>query len=110
MNKLEAMRIFMRVADLSSFSLAGKQLNKSPAAITRNVAMLEAQLNVRLMNRSTRRLSLTEAGKVYLDGCRAVTNALDAVESGWFAQRTITAVSFALRHRRYSLQPALPRC
>jgi DNA-binding transcriptional LysR family regulator len=82
MNKLEAMRIFMRVADLSSFSLAGKQLNKSPAAITRNVAMLEAQLNVRLMNRSTRSLSLTEAGKVYLDGCRAVTNALDAVESG----------------------------
>lgn len=82
MNKLEAMRVFMRVADLSSFSLAGKQLNKSPAAITRHVAMLEAQLNVRLMNRSTRSLSLTEAGKVYLDGCRAVTRALDEVESG----------------------------
>jgi DNA-binding transcriptional LysR family regulator len=82
MNKLEAIRVFMRVAELSSFSLAGKQLNKSPAAITRNVAMLEAQLNMRLMNRSTRSLSLTEAAKVYLDGCRAVTRALDEVESG----------------------------
>jgi len=81
MNKLEAMRVFMRVADLSSFSLADKQLNKSPAAITRNAAMLEEQLNVRLMNRSTRSLSLTEAGKVYLDVCRAVTRALDEVES-----------------------------
>jgi DNA-binding transcriptional LysR family regulator len=82
MDKLEAMRVFMRVADLNSFSLAGKQLHKSSAAITRNVAMLEAQLNVRLLNRTTRSLSLTEAGQAYLDGCRVVTKALEEVEAG----------------------------
>jgi hypothetical protein len=95
MNKLEAIRVFMRVAELSSFSLAGKQLNKSPAAITRNVAMLEAQLNMRLMNRSTRSLSLTEAGKVYLDG---------------FVPHTTTAVYFVLLRRQCLLRLVLRRC
>jgi DNA-binding transcriptional LysR family regulator len=81
MDKLESMRAFMSVADHSSFTLAGKQLNKSPASITRHVAMLEAELNMRLMSRSTRKLVLTEAGKRYLDGCRAVTKALEDMES-----------------------------
>ncbi|QBR02525.1 LysR family transcriptional regulator [Paraburkholderia pallida] len=81
MNQLQAMRVFTRVVDLSSFSLAGKQLGMSAAAVTRSVGMLEAHLNMRLLNRSTRSLSLTEAGRLYLDGCRAVIEKLDEVES-----------------------------
>jgi DNA-binding transcriptional LysR family regulator len=81
MNQLQAMRVFTRVVDLSSFSLAGKQLGMSAAAVTRSVGMLEAHLNMRLLNRSTRSLSLTEAGRLYLDGCRAVIDKLDEVES-----------------------------
>jgi DNA-binding transcriptional LysR family regulator len=81
MNQLQAMRVFTRVVDLSSFSLAGKQLGMSAAAVTRSVGMLEAHLNMRLLNRSTRSLSLTEAGRLYLDGCRAVIEKLDQVES-----------------------------
>lgn len=79
MNQLQAMRVFIRVADLSSFSLAGKQLGMSGAAVTRSIGMLEAHLGMRLMNRSPRSLSLTEAGRLYLDGCRNVIDKLDEV-------------------------------
>ncbi|WP_321865857.1 LysR family transcriptional regulator [Paraburkholderia tropica] len=84
MNQLQAMRVFTRVVDVGSFSLAGKQLGISPAAVTRSVNMLEAHLNMRLLNRSTRSNSLTEAGKIYLDGCRTVIEKLDELDSELF--------------------------
>lgn len=81
MNQLQAMRVFIRVADLGSFSIAGKQLGMSNSAVTRNICMLEAHLNMRLLNRSTRDQSLTEAGHRYLKGCREVLGKLDEIES-----------------------------
>lgn len=81
MNQLQAMRIFLRVVDLSSFHLAARQLGISAAAVTRSVSTLEAHLNARLLNRSTRSLSLTEAGRHYVDGCRAILAQVDEVES-----------------------------
>jgi DNA-binding transcriptional LysR family regulator len=81
MNQLQAMRVFTKVVDLNSFGLAGKQLGMSAAAVTRSIGMLEAHLNMRLLNRSTRSLSLTEAGQLYLEGCRAVIEKLDDMES-----------------------------
>ncbi|HEY3597853.1 MAG TPA: LysR family transcriptional regulator [Paraburkholderia sp.] len=81
MNQIQGMRVFMRVVDLSSFTLAAKQLGMSAAAVTRSVNMLEAHLNVRLINRSTRNLSLTEAGTEYLSGCRSIIESLDEIES-----------------------------
>ena len=81
MNQLQAMRVFVKVVELSSFGLAGKQLGMSPAAITRSIALLEAHLNMRLLNRSTRSVALTDAGHEYLSGCRAIIDKLDEVES-----------------------------
>ncbi|WP_118185562.1 LysR family transcriptional regulator [Paraburkholderia phosphatilytica] len=81
MNQIQGMRVFMRVIELNSFTLAAKQLGMSPAAVTRSINMLEAHLNVRLINRSTRSLSLTEAGTEYLDGCRTIIENLDEIES-----------------------------
>ncbi|GAB7535505.1 LysR family transcriptional regulator [Burkholderia sp. 3C] len=81
MNQLQAMRVFTRVVDLESFNLAARQLGMSAAAVTRSVGMLEAHLNMRLLNRTTRSLSLTEAGREYLDGCRVIIEKLDEVES-----------------------------
>jgi DNA-binding transcriptional LysR family regulator len=81
MNQLQAMRVFTRVVDLGSFNLAAKQLGMSAAAVTRSVGMLEAHLNMRLLNRTTRSLSLTEIGKDYLDGCRTIIEKLDEMES-----------------------------
>jgi DNA-binding transcriptional LysR family regulator len=80
-DKLKAMRVFMNVAELGSFALAGTKMKISPAATTRSVAMLEEQLNVRLINRTTRSLSLTATGRTYFDGCRQILNELDDLDS-----------------------------
>ncbi|MFL9935617.1 LysR family transcriptional regulator [Paraburkholderia sp. RL18-103-BIB-C] len=81
MDQIQGMRVFMRVVDLNSFALAARQLGMSAAAVTRSINMLEAHLNLRLINRSTRSLSLTEAGAEYLQGCRRVIDTFDEVES-----------------------------
>ncbi|MCP3725145.1 LysR family transcriptional regulator [Paraburkholderia sp. CNPSo 3272] len=81
MNQLQAMRVFTRVVDLGGFHLAARQLGMSAAAVTRSIGMLEAHLNIRLLNRTTRSLSLTEIGKDYLEGCREIIEKLDEMES-----------------------------
>jgi DNA-binding transcriptional LysR family regulator len=81
MNQIHAMRVFVRVAESQSFRRAAQQLDVSNALVTRSVAMLEAHLNTRLINRTTRNLSLTEAGLRYLEGCRCVLEELDHLES-----------------------------
>ncbi|HKT99894.1 MAG TPA: LysR family transcriptional regulator [Paraburkholderia sp.] len=74
------MRVFVRVAESQSFRRAAQQLDVSNALVTRSVAMLEAHLHTRLINRTTRNLSLTEAGLRYLEGCRSVLEELDQLE------------------------------
>ena len=81
MNQIHAMRVFVRVADTESFRRAAQQLDVSNALVTRAIAMLEAHLRTRLINRTTRNLSLTEAGTRYLEGCRALLEELDHLES-----------------------------
>jgi len=71
MNQIHAMRVFVRVAETQSFRRAAQQLDVSNALVTRSIAMLEAHLHTRLINRTTRNLSLTEAGLRYLEGCRS---------------------------------------
>jgi DNA-binding transcriptional LysR family regulator len=80
MNQLQAMRVFVRVAELASFNLAARQLGMSPTAVTRSVNMLEAHLKMRLLNRTTRSFSLTDVGREYLEGCRTIIEKLDEME------------------------------
>ncbi|WP_322042694.1 LysR family transcriptional regulator [Paraburkholderia sp. J67] len=80
MNQIHAMRVFVRVAESQSFRRAAQQLDVSNALVTRSVAMLEAHLHTRLINRTTRNLSLTEAGLRYLEGCKCVLEELDHLE------------------------------
>ncbi|RUZ94794.1 LysR family transcriptional regulator, partial [Mesorhizobium sp. M7A.F.Ca.US.001.02.1.1] len=63
MNLLTAMRVFDRVCLLGSLSAAARDLNMSTTAVSRTIKELEDDLGVRLINRTTRRLSLTEAGR-----------------------------------------------
>ncbi|MEX3972697.1 LysR family transcriptional regulator [Paraburkholderia caribensis] len=81
LNKLQAIRIFLRVAENNSFSRAASSLNLSNAVVTRYVALLEAHLNARLVNRTTRSVSLTEAGRAYARGCQQLLELLDSMES-----------------------------
>ncbi|EJL83138.1 transcriptional regulator [Pantoea sp. GM01] len=64
------MSIFAKVVELGSFTAAARQLQLSVSSISQIVAKLEDELQVKLLNRSTRSLGLTEAGKIYFQGCR----------------------------------------
>ncbi|EDZ98934.1 transcriptional regulator, LysR family [Burkholderia sp. H160] len=80
MNQLQSMRVFVKVADLGSFVGASGALDLSTAVVTRHVADLEARLGTRLLNRTTRRLSLTESGATYLERVRHILADLEGVE------------------------------
>src|SRR3977135_3662436 len=71
METLGNLESFVRSAEASSFSAAGRRLSLTPAAVSRNVAMLERNLGVRLFQRSTRKLTLTEAGERFRDSIGA---------------------------------------
>ncbi|MDO9158327.1 MAG: LysR family transcriptional regulator, partial [Burkholderiaceae bacterium] len=77
MDRLLSMRVFQQVADAGSFAAAARQLDLSPAAVTRLVVDLEEHLGTRLMQRTTRRLSLTEAGHTYLGRVRHILQDID---------------------------------
>lgn len=77
MDRLQTLRVFQRVADEGSFAAAARALDLSPAVVTRLVADLEAHLGARLLQRTTRRLALTEAGQAYLERLRPILQDLD---------------------------------
>lgn len=81
MNAIQAMRVFVRVADAESFRGAARGLGVSNALVSRAIALLEAHLGTRLIDRTTRDMSLTDSGARYLEGCRAVLEELDYLES-----------------------------
>jgi len=81
MDRLSAMRAAAVVDELGGFSAAAERLGLSGPAATRAVAALEAQLGVRLFNRTTRRVSSTDAGRRYLAEARRILSDIDAVEA-----------------------------
>jgi DNA-binding transcriptional LysR family regulator len=80
MGRIEDIAAFVAVAEQESFTAAARRLNRSPTAVTRAVADLEARLGVRLLNRTTRAVSLTDAGARFLGGARRVLADLMEIE------------------------------
>lgn len=80
MDHLAAMTTFVSVADLRGFSPAARRLGLSPPAVTRLVAALEAHLSVRLLRRTTRSVTLTDAGARYLESARHILAAVSEAE------------------------------
>ncbi len=80
MDRTEGLAIFAEVAERGSFAKAARRLGRSPTAITRAIAELEARLGVRLFNRTTRAVGITEAGARFLAGARRVLADLDEIE------------------------------
>lgn len=74
------MRMFVRVAEMGSFSAVAQERDVARSVVTRQVAGLEAHLGAKLIARSTRRLSLTGAGAAYLERCREILNLVEAAE------------------------------
>lgn len=82
MESLANLESFIRSAELGGFSAAARRLALTPAAVSRNVAMLERNLGVRLFQRSTRKLTLTEAGDRFLSEIRDHVEALQSAIAG----------------------------
>ena len=81
MDRLHSMRVFARVIDEGSFAAAARQMNLSAAVVTRLVADLEDHLGARLINRTTRRLALTDTGELYLERVRQILTEVEEAEA-----------------------------
>jgi DNA-binding transcriptional LysR family regulator len=81
MDRLQSMRVFQRVIDEGGFAAAARALDMSPAVVTRLVADLEEHLGTRLVHRSTRKVSLSEAGEAYLARVRAILQDIDEADA-----------------------------
>lgn len=81
MDRWQAMRIFVRVAETGSFADTARQLNMSAPAVTRAVAALEELIGARLFVRTTRSVKLTEAGGRYVEDCRRILSDIAEAEA-----------------------------
>ncbi len=117
MDQLTAIDAFVRVAEAGSFAEAARRWGRSKAAVSKYVAQLEQHLGVRLFRRTTRRLSLTDAGHSHLPRCRQVLALVAESESQLRADHTAIAgelrltapPGFLSRHRRAAVSGFLRR-
>jgi DNA-binding transcriptional LysR family regulator len=111
-DRLNGMRVFAQVVEAKSFSAAADKLGMSKSLVSRHVSALERALSVKLLNRSTRKLSLTEAGALFYEHCARVVEEAELAEERLTRAQLepaglvkVTAVQpFAVRH----VLPALP--
>ena len=87
MDRFSAMKAFVAVADARGFAPAAQRLGVSPSVVTRLVARLESQLGIRLLQRTTRSVTLTDAGARYLERARRVLSELEEAEESASAER-----------------------
>ncbi len=118
MSRLDAMAIFARVVETESFSAAARELGIAKSSVSKQINRLEDELAVRLLNRTTRRLSLTEAGAAFYQGCQRVVAEAAAAESAVThlaaaprGRLSVSApMSFGVRHLSPVLPVLLGRC
>jgi DNA-binding transcriptional LysR family regulator len=80
MDSLGSLKAFVRAAETRSFTFAGRQLGVSSSAIGKSVARMEERLGVRLFHRSTRSITLTAEGALFLERCRRIFSEIEAAE------------------------------
>lgn len=113
MDRLTSMEIFKWVVELGGFSRAAERLELSKATVTAHISALENRLGVRLLQRTTRRLSLTEDGQAYLEHVRRVLSDVQETEAilsrGRVVPQGVLRVDMPIAIGRYYIVPALPR-
>src|SRR5215470_13399151 len=80
MDRLTSMSAFVRVVDAGGFSAAGRKLNMSTTMVSNHVQSLEDHLGARLLNRTTRKVSLTEVGQAYYDRCTQILSDIEQAD------------------------------
>lgn len=112
MDNLTALKVFRSVVDQGSFAAAARKLGLSPAAISKNINELEAHLSVGLLNRTTRRMSLTEAGSTYYDRIARILDDLEEADATLSSMRDmpkgVLKVSAPLTVTLVRLSSAIP--
>ncbi len=112
MDKLKSLVIFLRSAQYQSFSEAARQLSMSPSAVSRAVARLEEDLGIRLLQRTTRSLTLTEDGTKYYQRCQQILDELEAVElevkQSQSQPKGILRLNFSIAIGKMYIAPRLP--
>jgi DNA-binding transcriptional LysR family regulator len=88
MDRIDAMQAFVAVADLEGFAPAARKLGLSPSAVTRLIAALEQRLGARLLQRTTRQVTLTDAGSRYLERARRILADVEEAEQAVEGERT----------------------
>lgn len=110
--RIRAILSFVQAADAGSFAGAARALGISSAAVGKNIAGLETALGVRLMNRTTRTMNLTEEGEAYLRQARIALEALDMATEAVIAHRATPTgsvrISTSVGFGREQLTPILP--
>jgi DNA-binding transcriptional LysR family regulator len=103
MDRVSSMLSFVKVVEHGGFSAAARQLNMATSAVTTHVKLLEERLQVRLLNRTTRNVSLTEVGRAYYERCVQILSEIEDAED--------TVQSLQLKPRgilRVNTSPAVP--
>ena len=112
MDRFTALTVFAQVADSLSFSAAAKQLGLTPSAVSKQIAQLEDRLGARLVQRTTRKLALTEAGTAFLPHARQILGALEDAEAAVTnlaeAPRGVLRVSLPTNFAQMHVGPVLP--
>ncbi len=113
MDKLKAMQVAVSIADHGSLTAAAETLGRSLPSVVRVLATLESDLGARLFNRTTRRISLTEEGRFYVDNCRALLASIKDVEatvnSGVVEPSGLLTVTAPVQFGQLYVAPAVTR-
>jgi LysR family transcriptional activator of dmlA len=110
-NSSQDMHFFAQLVRCGTLAAQARELQVTPAAVSKRLSGLESRLGVPLLNRTTRRISLTEQGRTYLDNARRILEEIEAVESGLQAARAQPAgllrVNATLGFGRMQVGPAI---
>ncbi|MGL3213175.1 LysR family transcriptional regulator [Bradyrhizobium sp. BR 1433] len=110
MDRLTSLTAFVRVVDTGGFSAAGRKLNMSTTMVSNHVQSLEDRLGARLLNRTTRKVSLTEVGQAYYDRCVQILADIEQADDIAGAQQSVprgTLRIFTNTHLVQFLSPAV---
>ncbi|MEQ8318929.1 MAG: LysR family transcriptional regulator [Rhodospirillales bacterium] len=107
------MILFAKVVETGGFSAAARDLGQTPSAVSRQIGNLEDRLGARLLNRSTRRISLTEVGREFYDRCMAIARSVEEAEAHVLSRldhpQGTLRVSATSAFGKAQLMPILPR-
>lgn len=111
-NRAGEMQVFLRVVETGSFSEAARQMLMTPSTVSKLVGRVEARLGVRLLERSTRRLSLTAEGQIYYDRSLALLTEMDEIEQdlaqGAACVGGTVRISASVGFGKFGVEPLLP--